>query len=108
MKSSFASALLIGATLQLIGLAPLRADDTPAGKAEPKTLVSVCIVSGEHLQPGDIVTYVYKVDGRPDRTIRLCCHKCVARFKADPERFLKKLDQLEAGTKTADKDNADQ
>jgi len=108
MKPSHTSVLLFVVAVQLIALAPLRADDTPADNAVQKTQVSVCIVSGEHLQPGDIVTYVYKEDGKPDRTIRLCCHKCVARFKADPERFLKKLDRLEAGIKPADKDKADQ
>jgi ribosomal protein L24E len=108
MKPFLASVLLFVASVQLIAFTPLRADNTPADKADQKTQVSVCIVSGEHLQPGEIVTYVYKEDGKPDRTIRLCCRKCVARFKADPERYLKKLDRLEAGSKTADKEKADQ
>lgn len=59
-------------------------------------LLHVCIVSGEHLPPGGTVEYVYKKEGQPDRVVRLCCHRCEARFKADPEKYLKKLDEAEA------------
>jgi len=107
MKSFFVSSLLIVTAIQLIALTPLRADDTSVDKAVPKIQVHVCIVSGEPLQPGDIVTYVYKVDGQPDRTIRLCCRKCLARFKADPERYLKKLDRLETGNITTGNNKTD-
>ena len=55
----------------------------------------VCIVSGEHLVSGSIVPYVYQKEGQPDRLIRLCCHRCLARFQSDPERFLQKLDAAE-------------
>lgn len=80
-------------------LSPLHAEDTPADKTAQTTQVNVCIVSGEHLQPGDIVTYVHKEEGKSDRAIRFCCRKCLARFKANPETYLKKLDQLESGKK---------
>lgn len=75
---------------------PLWADDAVPERKQP---VNVCIVSGEHLQPGDIVTYVYQEEGKPDRTIRLCCRKCLARFKANPDIYLKKLDRLESAQK---------
>jgi YHS domain-containing protein len=88
----------------LITLGTVRADDTPANKRDEKHPVNVCIVSGEHLLPGEIVTYIYKVEGQPDRTLRFCCRKCLARFKADPERFLKKLDQLETETEKPNQD----
>ena len=81
----------------------LRADSPSAAKPEEKQPVKVCIVSGEHLQAGEIVTYIYKKPGCPDRVLRLCCHKCVARFKNDPDRYLKKLDELESGGQHADK-----
>lgn len=77
----------------------LHADDALPAKPGDKQPVNVCIVSGEHLQPGDIVTYVYQQDGKPDRTLRFCCRKCLARFKTNPELYLKKLDRLESGKK---------
>jgi len=93
------TALLTLVAVQLIAFGAARADDAPANKSDEKHPVNVCIVSGEHLMPGEIVTYIHKVDGQPDRTVRFCCRKCLARFKADPDRYLKKLDQLEAETK---------
>jgi len=82
--------------IHLTAIGTASADDTSAVKPEKKKPIAICIVSGEHLQPGEIVSYVYKEAGHPDRTLRFCCRKCLARFKADPEPYLKKLDQLEA------------
>jgi hypothetical protein len=55
-----------------------------------------CVVSGEHLEAGKIVEYVYKQEGKPDRLVRLCCHKCEARFKANPAKYLERLDAAAA------------
>lgn len=55
-----------------------------------------CIVSGEHLEAGKMVEYVYKQEGQPDRLVRFCCHKCEARFKANPAKYLEKLDAAAA------------
>lgn len=106
MKPSLAATLFFLAAITLTIFCPLRAADTPEEKTNQITPINVCIVSGEHLQPGDIVTYVHKEDGKPDRTIRFCCRKCLARFKANPEPYLKKLDQLEARKSSSDKDQA--
>ena len=76
-----------------------RADDQPADKSVEKHPVNICIVSGEPLHAGEIVTYVYKEAGQPDRTLRFCCRKCLARFKADPARYLNKADALESRKK---------
>jgi ribosomal protein L24E len=94
--------------LLLIGLGALRADDTPADTKDEKQVVNFCIVSGEHLQPGEIVTYVYKEEGKPDRTLRFCCRKCLVRFKANPAFYLKKLDQLESARKESVKAGVEQ
>ena len=53
------SALIAFAVIQLNVSETVRAEDTPATSRNEKSLVNVCIVSGEHLQPGEIVTYVY-------------------------------------------------
>ena len=91
------SALLVIAAFHMTAVRTVRADDAPTGKPAEKHPVNVCIVSGEHLQPGEIVTYAYQEPGHPDRVLRFCCRKCLARFKADPDRYLKNLNQLETG-----------
>ena len=102
------TATLALAAVQLTVFGTLRADDNPEVRANEKQSVNVCIVSGEHLQPGEIVTYVHKEAGLPDRTLRFCCRKCLARFKANPELYLKKLDELESGKTEKGKDRTDQ
>ncbi|MEK6720089.1 MAG: hypothetical protein AABZ33_05385 [Chloroflexota bacterium] len=42
-----------------------------------------CIVCGNDIAPGEGVTARYE-----DRTLRFKCPGCLARFEADPERFL--------------------
>jgi hypothetical protein len=107
LKPSLFTALLILVCVHWASTVGLRAENSAPEKTAEKPPVNVCIVSGEHLQPGDIVTYVYQEDGKPDRTVRFCCRKCLARFKADPARYLKKLDQLEAGGKDVEKPKTD-
>lgn len=65
-------------------------------KARAEYPTPSCVVSGEHLESGKIVEYVYKQAGKPDRLVRLCCNKCVARFKANPAKYLEKLDAAAA------------
>lgn len=65
----------------------------PTAKTPP---VPTCVVSGEHLEAGRVIDYVHREAGKPERHVRLCCRKCVTRFKADPAKYLKKLDELEA------------
>ena len=95
------SALFALAAVQVMAIGTVLAGDVAIENPGVKHPVTVCIVSGEHLRPGEIITYVHKEDGHPDRTIRFCCRKCLARFKADPDRFLRKLDELESGEKNA-------
>jgi hypothetical protein len=51
---------------------------------------------------------VYKEEGKPDRTLRFCCRKCLVRFKANPAFYLKKLDQLESARKESVKAGVEQ
>ena len=75
---------------------PGPAGDEALAKARAQYPTPLCVVSGEHLQAGEIVEYHYQQPGQPDRLVRLCCHKCVAKFKADPAKYLKKLDEAAA------------
>jgi hypothetical protein len=41
---------------------------------------------------GDAVGYIHRAAGQPDRIIFVCCEGCIDDFKADPAKFLKKVD----------------
>lgn len=71
------------------------AKESPAKARDPYPL-QTCVVSGEHLEAGQTVEYVHKEPGQPDRLVRFCCRKCLARFKADPAKYLQKLDEAAA------------
>ena len=73
----------------------------PLAKARAEYPSPSCVVSGEHLEAGKIVEYVYKQEGKPDRLLRFCCHKCETRFNANPAKYIEKLDA--AGAKSAKK-----
>ena len=73
------------------------------GKARAEYPTPRCIVSDEHLKPGEIKELVYKQEGKPDRLIRFCCNKCKARFEANPEEYLKDLDAAEAAKAAREK-----
>ena len=51
-----------------------------------------CVVSGEKLgSMGD--PYVFTYEGRQ---VKLCCDGCLADFKKDPAKYLKKMDEADA------------
>jgi hypothetical protein len=55
---------------------------------------AVCVVSGDDLgEMGAPFEYIHKEAGKPDRKILFCCDGCVKDFKADPAKFLAKLDE---------------
>ncbi|MCO5061736.1 MAG: hypothetical protein M9963_06995 [Kiritimatiellae bacterium] len=61
--------------------------------------LNVCVVSDEPLASGDgdePVNYVYKSEGQPDRLVRLCCKRCLKKFQANPEKYLKLIDDAAA------------
>lgn len=66
------------------------AASAPAGAAETSPVAKVqthCPVSGEKL--GSMGKPVKVKHG--GKTIKLCCKPCVKKFKADPEKYLKKV-----------------
>ena len=44
----------------------------------------------------EIVVIVHRAAGKPDRVVFLCCEGCSDDFKADPAKFLKKVDEAAA------------
>jgi hypothetical protein len=98
------SSLLLSATL-LLAAAPVVAQAANEKKAAPQTEseiigqaraeypLNTCLVSDEDLgSMGEAVPYVHRVAGKPDRVVFLCCEGCIDDFKADPAKYLKKLD----------------
>jgi hypothetical protein len=78
--------------------AKLTAAANSAAAAYP---LDTCVVSGEKLgEMGEPVDYIYKEDGEPDRLVRLCCKMCIAKFKKDPAKYLKLIDEAAAASAT--------
>ena len=67
-------------------------DKKPAAPYPLKT----CVVSGEELgaDMGKPVEVEYK-----GRTVQLCCKGCIKKFNAEPEKYIKILDEAEAKAK---------
>ena len=73
---------------------------TAAATTAPGYPLDTCVVSGEKLgEMGAPVDYIYKEDGQPDRLVRLCCKMCVPKFKLDPAKYLKLIDDAAAQKK---------
>ena len=86
----------------------LRAADAPAAVDSPAAIAAypldTCVVSGDKLADSDMgppINYVYKEEGKPDRLVRFCCKGCIKKFKKDPAKYLKEID--EAAAKPSDK-----
>lgn len=74
------------------------AGDAKAGGATTRPYPSeVCVVSGEKLggEMGEPAVIEYE-----GREVQFCCKSCVKQFKADPAKYLKKLDAAAAGPTT--------
>src|SRR5688572_21097866 len=106
------SSLVLSAVILLTASTPARAAQSAADKKAPQSESEIiakaraayplkaCVVSDESLgSMGDAVPYVHRVAGKPDRVIFMCCEGCIDDFKADPAKYLKKLD--DAASKAA-------
>lgn len=84
--------LLVTLALALIGTTPLRAGEpatdaaAPAKDAKPQY---TCPVMGGEIGPKDKALYV-DVKGK---RIYICCAACENAVKAEPEKYIKKLEQ---------------
>jgi len=65
--------------------------------------LDTCVVSGEKLggEMGAPIDYIYKEAGKPDRLVRFCCKMCIPKFKKDPAKYLKLIDEAAASKKKA-------
>ncbi len=59
--------------------------------------LKTCLVSNEALgSMGEAAGHIHRAAGKPDRVVFFCCAGCSDDFKADPAKFLKKLDEAAA------------
>jgi hypothetical protein len=75
------------------------ADAFDLAKAKAAYPLTTCVVSGEALADGDMgppVDYVYQKDGQADRLVRFCCKMCISKFKKNPDKYLKVIDDAAA------------
>ena len=80
--------------------APSADQDAWLAKAKAAYPLDTCVVSDEKLEGGDMgapVDFVYKQEGKPDRLVRFCCKNCIKKFKSDPAKYLKILDDAATG-----------
>lgn len=58
-----------------------------------------CVACPGNLAPkrGRSREYRYRVQGHPDRLVRVCCKGCADRFAAKPEKYLPLIDAAQAG-----------
>ncbi|MES2694986.1 MAG: hypothetical protein V4773_16055 [Verrucomicrobiota bacterium] len=74
----------------------------PAADAADNYPLKTCVVSDEPLgSMGEFISFTHKEAGKPDRVVRFCCEGCIEDFKADPAKFLKKIDAAAAKQKAA-------
>ncbi len=60
---------------------------TEAVENVPPYPLKTCVVSGKSLEAmGGPVTINHK-----GKTVKFCCKPCIKKFKADPDKYLKKL-----------------
>jgi len=74
---------------------------TTAATTQSTYPLDTCVVSGEKLggEMGAPIDYIYKEAGKPDRLVRFCCKMCIPKFKKDPAKYLKLIDEAAANKK---------
>lgn len=69
------------------------ADAALIAQARATYPLKTCLVSDEPLgSMGEPLGYVHRTAGQPDRVVFFCCGGCTDDFKAEPAKFLAKLD----------------
>ena len=100
MKSIQSTRLVLALVASLFAASlSFAADALDLTKAKAAYPLTTCVVSGEALSDGDMgppIDYVYKQEGQPDRLVRFCCKMCIGKFKKDPAKYLKQIDDAAA------------
>jgi len=100
---AIASTAVLTATLAFLPALILAANAGPTdseiiAKARASYPLKTCLVSNEPLgSMGEAPGYIHRVTGQPARVVFFCCEGCTDDFKADPAKFLKKVDDAAKG-----------
>lgn len=95
---------LILAAVLAAAPAIIRADGTNAVKAassKPTPYpLDTCLISGDKLggDMGDPVVFIYQTNGI-NQEIKFCCPMCKPKFLADPDKYMKIIQQAETKSK---------
>jgi YHS domain-containing protein len=73
------------------------ASSSPAGSEEATAKGELCPVTGEEVDPKGGIAYEYK-----GKVYHFCCASCVADFKKDPEKYIRKMKGEAAPEKSHD------
>ncbi len=93
-----ALALPFGAALLAQTNAGTKTDADLIAQARATYPLKTCLVSGEPLgSMGEATAYIHRAAGQPDRVVFFCCDGCIDDFKAEPAKFLKKVDDAAKG-----------
>jgi len=86
-------------------LVPVTEKEAAWAAKERKTYpLDVCVTSDEKLgSMGKSPEYIYRVDGKPDRLVVLCCDGCEEDFTKEPAKYTAKLDAAAKAKGTASK-----
>jgi YHS domain-containing protein len=96
----FAAAPLATSAAEKKEATPTPAEAELIAKARATYPLKKCLVSDEDLgSMGDASPYIYHQAGKPDRVVFFCCDGCLDDFKADPAKYLKKVDDAAAAAK---------
>ena len=72
---------------------PTPTETETIAKARASYPLKTCLVSDEPLgSMGDAAPYIHRAAGQPDRVVFVCCEGCIDDFKANPAKFLAKVD----------------
>jgi hypothetical protein len=84
-------------TAGALSAAAAKTDAEIIAAARPGYPLKTCLVSNEPLgSMGEASGYIYRAKGQPDRVVFFCCEGCGDDFKANPAKFLAKVDAAAA------------
>ena len=84
-------------TVGVLSAAAAKTDAELIAAARKAYPLKTCLVSNEPLgSMGEASGYIDRAKGQPDRVVFFCCEGCGDDFKANPAKFLAKVDDAAA------------
>jgi YHS domain-containing protein len=84
-------------TVGVLSAAAAKTDAELIAAARKTYPLKTCLVSNEPLgSMGEASGYIYRAKGQPARVVFFCCEGCGDDFKANPAKFLAKVDDAAA------------